>query len=123
MGTTVADALGSTSRSRVTYESHTIWKAWAILKFGTDARYWAFQCPACGWVSTARNFEDVSADPACVSVDCIGLYLPGSQDPFSGDMHKNAPCIYSVHGPVNLGDYIVNDGGRIIPVIPFANTP
>ena len=47
----------------------------AAARFGDDARDWAFRCPSCGDVATARDFKDAGADPNRIGQECIGRHL------------------------------------------------
>lgn len=52
-------------------------------RFGPDPLKWAFICPACKDVATARDFKDAGADPNRVGKECIGRSL--------GVLHREQP--------------------------------
>lgn len=47
----------------------------ATERFGPDIERWAFECPSCGDVASARDFRDASADPNRLGQECVGRHL------------------------------------------------
>lgn len=43
--------------------------------FGDEPKDWAFVCPSCGDVATARDFTAAAADPYRIGQECIGRSL------------------------------------------------
>lgn len=71
-------------------------KALARERFGDDPLGWAFVCPHCGDVATARDFEDSpSENPHLVGQECIGRSL-GALD--AGERYEGRGCNWAAYG-------------------------
>jgi len=86
-------------------------------RFGSDRMEWAWICPVCKHVQTARDYKDAGAPGGAVAFACVGRWL-GAGTGFSG---KNAPCDYTGGGLLALNPVLVrDDAGREHRLFEFA---
>lgn len=50
-------------------------------RFGVNPLDWAFKCPSCGDVATAREFKEAGAEPERIGQECIGRWLGALDGP------------------------------------------
>ena len=77
------------------------WKAKGKELFGGDFLDWAFVCPVCKHVATARDYRDAGAPPGAVAFSCVGRWAGAKREAFGGpDDGKDlpGPCNYSGSG-------------------------
>lgn len=98
------------------------WKKEGERRFGPDALLWHFVCPVCGHVQTPLDFKPLArlgATPSSAYSECIGRYIPGSQDAFGAT--GVGPCNYAGYGLFRLGPIsVIDDKGLATQVFAFA---
>lgn len=82
-------------------------------RFGTDAKNWAFKCPSCGNIQTAKDFIDNNVeDPQNkVFYNCIGRYV------------KGIGCDWTLGGLFQINKVSVLKDAQVIPVFEMADAP
>lgn len=104
------------------------WLAELTDRFGDDRRNWAFQCPACGKVSTMQDFIDVGGYGADASQKCIGR-VTGKGEKFlyaPDDTTFPNGCDWVVNGflgDLGKGDIVTLEDGQDINVFRMADAP
>ena len=96
----------------------------ATARFGEDALDWAFRCPSCGDVATARDFQQAGADPNRIGQECIGRHLGAlsgtkpTED--QGRALASRGCDWAAYG-LFRGPWLVTvPGGKEIASFPLA---
>mgnify|MGYP007102561128 FL=1 len=99
--------------------THGEWLTELKNRFGEDPMKWAFKCPACGKISTMKEFKDAGAEPDDSYQTCIGRHTDkGSPTKDSKDGCKWAA--FGLFGTLSGGDVIVTDDGKEIQVFSMA---
>ena len=80
-------------------------------RFGENIMDWAFKCPACGKVSTIREFIDAGAEIHDSFQNCIGRF--NSKDGCDW-------ASYGLFGTMDKGDIVTTRYGNRIEVFPMA---
>ncbi|MDO4314665.1 MAG: VVA0879 family protein [Oscillospiraceae bacterium] len=97
------------------------WRTEAIRRFGKDPASWAFQCPACGKVSTVRDFVTLGKGPNEATQNCIGRYnghmRPASQ---AGDGQGCDWAAYGLFGSCGKGRIVIAEDDTEVEVFDFA---
>lgn len=93
-------------------------------RFGEDPRDWAFRCPRCGDVATARDFKQADADPNCIGQECIGRHLGALKGPPTDDGGRSIAkrgCDWAAYGLIG-GPWMVElPNGKTLPSFPLAD--
>lgn len=98
----------------------------ATARFGADPHDWAFVCPNCGDVATARDFEAIGADSSSIGQECIGRHFGVLH--FATRRAEDRGCSWVAYG-ILLGPWDVvapaKDGQpeRRLWVFPLADAP
>ncbi len=105
------------------------WLAEGLRRFGggkENWKAWRFQCPVCKHVATPAEFQALGAEPQLAYQECIGRQLP--KDQCASDLAetptadgKKSPCNYAAYGLFRFGLTVLNDAGKPVPVLPFAD--
>ncbi len=107
----------------------TEWRDEGLRRFGggpENWKNWRFQCPVCKHIATPADFEKLGADPQLAYQECIGRHLTKGQR--ASDLAEvpdasgnHAPCDYAAYGLFRLGQLVLDDAGKEVPVFPFAD--
>ena len=98
------------------------WNAELKNRFGDDMMNWAFKCPACGKVSTAREFKEAGATPNDVYSTCIGRHT-GQGSPTKDSKNGCNWAAFGLFGTLSGGDIVVTEDGKEIAVFNMADKP
>lgn len=82
------------------------WRAEGERLFGADQLAWRFKCPVCSHVAATRDWQSAGVPSSAVAFSCVGRWLPGSSDAFSGG---SGPCTYAGGGLFRLNPMVVTD--------------
>jgi len=86
-------------------------------RFGSDRMEWAWVCPVCKHVQTARDYKEAGAPEGAVAFSCVGRWL-GAGSGFTG---HNAPCDYAGGGLFGLNPlYVTDDNDKEHHLFEFA---
>lgn len=80
-------------------------------RFGPDQLDWAFQCPQCEDVATARDFKAAGVDLGRVGQECIGRSVTGRG------------CKYAAYGLFPGPWSVTMPDGRTFSAFPIAPAP
>ena len=100
------------------------WLSEGKRRFGEDPKLWQFRCPVCGNVQTMEDFKQVGAEPQSAYQECIGRHLQNRASNLAGTPSKDgktAPCDFAAYGLFQFGWKVVSEGGKVVPVFPFAD--
>lgn len=92
-------------------------------RFGSDPLDWAFACPHCREVATARDFRAAKADPNRVGQECIGRHLGALSGPPTKDAGRSRAqrgCDWVAYGLLQGPWFVVLPDGREVPSFPIA---
>lgn len=95
----------------------------AIARFGENATDWAYVCPNCGDVATARDFPPGARDRA--GVECIGRHL-GALDGAPGPKGRGQAtrgCNRAAYGPIPGPWTVEMPGGELVRCFALADAP
>lgn len=95
----------------------------AIARFGENATDWAYVCPNCGDVATARDFPPGARDRA--GVECIGRHLgalDGAPGP-KGREQATRGCNRAAYGPIPGPWTVEMPGGELVRCFALADAP
>jgi hypothetical protein len=104
----------------------TEWLAEGERRFGANKKDWAFICPACGRISTQREFAALGVTANGVTRTCIGRHNGKGVAGLSlkkGDAPPADGCDWTAGGllgTLNGGDVVDFGGGNKIAVFSFA---
>lgn len=99
--------------------THQEWLAELEKRFGDNNLNWAFVCPACGKVSTFREFKDAGAKLNDAYQTCIGRHT-GKGSPTKDSKEGCNWCAYGLFGTLGKGDVVVTEAGKEIQVFSMA---
>lgn len=107
--------------------THAAWLAAAKERYGDKSSAWKFQCPSCGHVQCAKDFEERTGLTreqilGQIGFSCIGRSLPAGAK-VSEIFEKPGPCNYTGGGLLRLNPIEVDADGTIIQVFDFADRP
>lgn len=91
-------------------------------RFGPDPRDWAFRCPGCGDIATARDFPEGTGDR--IGQECIGRHrgaLEGAPGDDRGDASRG--CDWAAYGLIRGPWIITMPDGSEIGSFPLADSP
>jgi len=94
------------------------WRARGRELFGDDDMKWAFICPVCKHVATARDYREAGAGSGSVGFSCIGRFLPKCRDAFFEE--GPGPCNYTGGGLFGLNPVRVTTEKGPIDMFDFA---
>jgi len=97
--------------------THEQWKAEAQRRFGVDHLDWRFVCPACGHVSSVRDWRDAGAPVNAAASSCVGRWLPSQREAFG---EGPGPCNYAGDGLFKLNPVTVEHDGKTFQMFAFA---
>jgi hypothetical protein len=101
--------------------THAEWQAEAEARFGKDPMRWAFKCPVCGYVATLQDWKDAGAKSEHAAFSCVGRWLPGSGEAFTGKPGgTRGPCNYAGGGLFRINPVHVSHEGGETSVFEFA---
>ncbi|MCC3311494.1 VVA0879 family protein [Nocardia africana] len=92
-------------------------------RFGDDHWTWAFRCPSCGDIATARDFKDAGAAPELIGQECIGRHLGALKGPPTTDGGRSIAtrgCDWAAYGLFSGPWSIVMPDGHKAPSFPLA---
>ena len=95
------------------------WLAEVKKRFGDDPNNWAFACPACGKVSTIKEFKNAGADPNDAYQACIGRYT-GKGAPVKDSKEGCNWVAFGVLGTLDGGDMVTTSDGKRVRVFSMA---
>lgn len=104
----------------MTKQSLKEWQEEAVSRFGTNARNWAFVCPACGKVSTVSDFLALEANPQNAYQECIGRVTGQGAPRKEGNPNGCNWAAYGFFGTCGKGRIVIDDEGSEIEVFDFA---
>lgn len=91
------------------------WLAEGEKRFGKDYKKWKFVCPACGRVSSVKEFMKLGADPNDAYQNCVGRvngkgkgFLKGEKSDTFEDGCDWAS--YGLFGNMGKGPIVLNNG-------------
>jgi len=84
-------------------------------RFGENMLDWSFVCPACGKVSTVRDFKNAGAQPNDSFQNCIGRFT-GKGSPTKKSKDGCNWAAYGLFGTLDKGDVVVCEDGDSIQV-------
>lgn len=89
-------------------------------RFGDDFSNWKFKCPACGHVSSIKEFKEFGADPNDAYQKCIGrVNGKGTKD--QTDLGNGCNwAAYGLFGTLGEGRTVISDQGNEVNVFDFA---
>jgi len=87
------------------------WLAELENRFGKDQKNWAFVCPACGKISTVKEFNDVGANVNNAFQECIGRYT-GKEAPTKENKGGCNWAAYGLFGTLTGGDIVTAEDGN-----------
>jgi|BioPla2DNA2_1021312.scaffolds.fasta_scaffold86578_2 hypothetical protein len=99
--------------------THQQWMDELKSRFGENIMDWAFKCPACGKVSTIREFIDAGAEIHDSFQNCIGRFT-GKGSPQKGDSSGCDWAAYGLFGTMDKGDIVITRYGNRMEVFPMA---
>jgi hypothetical protein len=103
--------------------THQQWLDELKSRFGENIIDWAFKCPACGKVSTGKEFKDAGAAPDDMYQTCIGRFNGKGKPYLDGKGPYKDGCdwaAYGLFGTLNKGDIVIAKNGNRIEVFPMA---
>lgn len=92
--------------------------------FGEDFKKWKFKCPACGHISSIKDFIDAGADPNDAYQECIGRVNGKGEDGMQGK-EQGFGCnwaAYGLLGTLGKGRIVITDEGKEIDIFDFAES-
>ena len=99
--------------------THQQWMDELKSRFGENIMDWAFKCPACGKVSTGKEFKDAGAAPDDMYQTCIGRHT-GKGSPAKDSKDGCNWAAYGLFGTLNKGNIVITENGNRIEVFPMA---
>lgn len=94
------------------------WKKIITDRFGESVLNWKFKCPACGRVTSGKEYKEAGAQPDDIYQKCIGNFKgQGKPDP----KNNQYGCNWKAYGLFKLGDVVVTEDGTKIDVFPIAD--
>ena len=103
--------------------THQQWLDEIKSRFGENIMDWAFKCPACGKVSTGKEFKDAGAAPDDMYQTCIGRFNGKGRSYLDGKGPYKDGCdwaAYGFFGTMNKGCIVIAENGNRIEVFPMA---
>jgi hypothetical protein len=94
------------------------WKKIITERFGEDILDWKFRCPACGKITSGKEFKEAEAEANDIFQKCIGNFT-GQGEPDPGNNQNG--CNWKAYGLFKLGDVVITDDGKEIDVFPIAD--
>lgn len=93
-------------------QSLTEWLEEGKKRFGEDFKNWKFKCPACGHVSSIKDFIDAGADANDAYQMCIGRVNGKGADGMKGKDEGNGCnwAAFGLFGTFGKGRIVVNEG-------------
>lgn len=92
-------------------------------RFGDDPNDWAFKCPSCADVATARDFKAAGAEPERVGQECIGRHrgaLSGPPTNDGGRARAERGCDWAAYGLFRGPWFITQPDGREVAAFELA---
>ena len=100
----------------------TEWQEEAKNRFGDNPNSWKFVCPACGRVTSLKEFVDAGGDKNGVYQECIGrVNGKGSPDGKDNGFGCNWAA-YGLFGNLGKGRIVITPKGNEIEVFDFADS-
>ena len=103
--------------------THQQWLDELKSRFGENIMDWAFKCPACGKVSTIREFINAGAEIHDSYQNCIGRFNGKGRPYLDGKGSYKDGCdwaAYGLFGTMNKGNIVISENGNRIEVFPMA---
>lgn len=92
------------------------WKKKLSKMFGENVLDWKFKCPACGKITSGKEFKEAGAQPNDIYQKCIGNFKrQGKPDK---ENNENG-CNWKAYGLFKLGDVVITEDGTEIDVFPI----
>ena len=88
------------------------WQSLGEKLYGKNLKDWKFKCPACGKISSGREFKATGLSPDSMHSNCIGRYN-----------NRATGCdwaAYGLFGTLGKGAIVVKDDGEEVEVFCFA---
>lgn len=95
------------------------WKEEGKKRFGSNLEDWAFICPACGKISTGKEFKEAGASPDDIYINCIGRFT-GKGSPVKNSKEGCNWAAYGLFGTLGKGDVVITPQGNKVEVFSFA---
>ena len=95
------------------------WKAEGTKRFGKNIEDWKFICPACGKISSGREFKNAGAEPDDIYTNCIGRFT-GKGSPQKNSKDGCNWAAYGLLGTLGKGDIVKLPDGTEIEVFKMA---
>jgi hypothetical protein len=109
----------NTEENTMVKQSISEWLNEAVSKFGKCPDNWTFKCPACGKVSTVKDFKDAGADINDSYQECIGRHT-GKGSPSKDSKDGCNWAAYGLFGTLDKGRIVISEEGNEINVFDFA---
>jgi hypothetical protein len=103
--------------------THADWIAEGKARFGASGLDWAFICPNCGDVATARDFPDQERER--IGQECVGRHrgaLEGEPGPH-GRGHATRGCNWAAYGLIPGPVAVTMPDGTVVRMFAFAPAP
>lgn len=99
------------------------WQNEAISKFGVNPDNWEFKCPACGHVSSVKDFKKLGDDGNAAYQECIGRHNGKGSDGLNGK-DEGQGCnwaAYGLLGNLGKGRVVITPENKEIEIFDFAD--
>lgn len=86
------------------------WKALGKTLYGDNLENYRFKCPACGRITSGKEFKDAGAEPNDIYQCCISRFL------------NDSSCKWAAYGFLDICKIrVLTPDGKEIPVFEFAD--
>ena len=91
------------------------WKAELTKRFGENPLDYKFVCPACGKISSGKEFKDAGATPNDMYCKCIGRFT-GKGTPTKNSKDGCNWAAFGLFGTLDKGDVVITPEGKRVAV-------
>lgn len=95
------------------------WRAEGVKRFGKNIEDWKFICPACGKISSGKEFKNAGANSDDMYSACIGRFT-GKGSPQKNSEDGCNWAAYGLLGTLGKGDIVKLPDGKEIEVFKMA---
>lgn len=97
------------------------WKETGKELYGEEPINWKWECPACGHVASAKEFDEFGEDPSRAYQNCIGRVNGKGTSNGEDNGYGCNWAAYGLFGTLGKGINIVTEDGHEVEVFEFAD--